>query len=176
MDLSTLTVDKIKAAFPDALEGVKDFRGERTLRIRRERIVDVCRLLRDDADLHYNMLSDLSGTDYWPEEPRFCINYPLLSMSANYRLRLSVYVTGDDPVVPSVVAVWPAANWMEREAYDLFGVTFSGHPDLRRILMPLDWEGHPLRKDYPLGYEDVQFTHNVDEIQAEKPRPKIAPQ
>lgn len=174
MDLSQLTVDKIKSAFPDAIVSVKDFRGERTLRITRERIVDVCRLLRDDADLAYNYLSDLSGTDYWPEEPRFCVNYHLLSLSANYRARLSVYLHGEDPVVPSVTGVWPAANWMEREVFDLFGVTFTGHPDLRRVLMPADWAGHPLRRDYPLGYEDVQFTHNVEQIQAGKPRPKQA--
>jgi NADH-quinone oxidoreductase subunit C len=173
MDLHELTVTKIQAVFPDAVESVKDFRGERTIRIRRERIVEVCRLLRDDPGLRYNYLSDLSATDYYPDEPRFCVNYHLLSMPHNNaRVRLAVYVNGEDAVVPSVTGVWPAANWLEREAYDMFGVTFTGHPDLRRILMPQEWSGYPQRRDYPLGYEDVQFTHNVDEIQATKPRPK----
>ncbi len=173
MDLSTLTVEKLQAALPDAVEGVKDFRGERTLRIKREHIVAACRLLRDDPDLQYNYLSDVSATDYWPEEPRFCVNYHLLSFTHNYRLRLSVYVSGDDPQVPSVTLLWPSASFQEREAYDMFGVIFTGHPDLRRVLMPEDWEGHPQRRDYPLGYEDIQFTHNIDEIQSEKPRPKV---
>jgi NADH-quinone oxidoreductase subunit C len=166
MDVKDLTVEKIRAALPEAISATRDFRGERTLRIRREDIVAVCRLLRDDPELDYNYLSDLSGTDYWPAEPRFCVNYHLLAMGTNTRLRLSVYLTGDDAVVASVTGVWPAALW------HMFGVSVSGHPDLRRILMPAEWVGHPQRKDYPLGYEDVQYTHNVDEIQRGKPRPK----
>ncbi len=174
MDLSAVTLDKIQAALPGAVLGVKDFRGERTLRIKPEQIADVGRLLRDDPALRYNYLSDLSATDYWPEEPRFCVNYHLLSLPHYYRIRLSVYLPGDDPVVPSVTGLWPSANFPEREAYDMFGVKFSGHPNLTRILMPQDWVGHPQRRDYPLGYEEVQFTHNIDDVQASKSRPKIA--
>jgi NADH-quinone oxidoreductase subunit C len=128
MNLHELTVSKIEAAFPDAIESVKDFRGERTIRVRRERLVEVCRLLRDDPGLRYNYLSDLSATDYFPDEPRFCVNYHMLSMPHNNaRVRLSVYVSGEDAVVPSVTGVWPS-NWPEREAYDMFAGSQPSRP------------------------------------------------
>lgn len=170
-NLHELAADKVRAAYPDAIEAIVDFRGERTLVIRPERIVEVCRLLRDDQDLLFNFLADLSAVDYWPEEMRFAVNYHVLSLPHNQRIRLKVFVNREDPVVPSVVGVYPAANWYERECYDMFGIRFEGHPDLRRILMPADWEGHPLRRDYPLGYEPVQFTHNWREIEERKPKP-----
>lgn len=170
-NLHELAVEKIRAAYPDAIEAIVDFRGERTLIIRPERIVDVCRLLRDDPDLLFNFLADISAVDYWPEEMRFAVNYHVLSLPHNQRIRLKMFVSREDPAVPSVVSVYPAANWYERECYDMFGIRFEGHPDLRRILMPADWEGHPLRRDYPLGYEPVQFTHNWREIEERKPRP-----
>ena len=95
--------------------------------------------------------------------------YHLYSMIHNRSLRLKVLLPSDDPVVPSVVEVYPAANWSEREIFDLLGVTFTGHPDMRRILLPEDWEGHPLRKDYPLGKETVQFSFNFDDVDQYKP-------
>ncbi len=108
--------------------------------------------------------------DYYPNEPRFALCYHLYSVYYMRRLRLKVYLPGDDPRVPTVTTIFPAANWQEREAFDMMGIVFEGHPDLRRILMPRDWVGYPLRKDYPLGYEQVQFSFNYDEIQRQKPQ------
>ena len=124
---------------------------------------------RDTDGLQYNFLSDVAGVDYYPAEPRFAVSYELYSMIHNTSLRLKVYLASDDLHVPSVTSVFPAANWSEREIYDLLGVVFDGHPDLRRILMPDGWDGHPLRKDYPLGYETVQFSFNYDEVDKHKP-------
>ncbi len=114
-------------------------------------------------------MSDVSGVDYYPDEPRFGLSYHLYSMLYNRSLRLKIYLPGNDPTAPSVTPVYPAANWQEREYFDLLGITFKGHPDMRRILMPDEWNGHPLRKDYPLGYETVQFSFNYDEISKYKP-------
>ncbi len=133
-----------------ALKGATFDRGELTLEIARPLIRDVCAWLRDDAELRYNFLSDVTCVDWYPNEPRFHVVYHLLSMSSRARLRLKVLLNGDDPNVDSVTAIWPAANFFEREVFDLFGVRFQGHPYLRRILMPENWEGHPLRKDYPV--------------------------
>ena len=133
--------------------------------------MEALQTLRDD--FHFEMLVDLTAVDYWPEEaPRFHINYQLYSMSQNTLLRLRVPVKGSAPSLRSVEKVYPSANWYEREVFDLFGVRFEGHSDMRRIIMPADWEGHPLRKDYPLGYEEVQFTFNFDQIQLRKTNPK----
>ena len=143
------------------LEG-REFRTETTLIIRADAIRDVCTYLRDDAGWRFNLLADIAGVD-WPErERRFDVVYNLYSIVHNHRLRLKVQV-GLDESIPSVVPVWSTANWLEREVFDMFGVPFDGHPDLRRILMPDDWEGHPLRKDFPLSYELPQFTHNLSE-------------
>jgi len=128
-------------------------------------------MLRDE--LGFEMLSGITGVDYWPEqEPRFHVIYFLHSMKNKTRLGLRVPVSGMKPVLPTVESVYPNANWYEREVWDMFGVQFEGNSDLRRILMPADWEGHPLRKDYPLGYEEVQFTFNVEEVNQRKPRPQ----
>jgi NADH-quinone oxidoreductase subunit C len=111
--------------------------------------------------------------DYWPQtEPRFHVVYQFNSYSKHIRITVRVPLDGNEPVMDTVTGVYPNANWLERELWDMFGIRFEGHPDLRRILMPFDWEGHPLRKDYPLGYEEVQFTFNYDEIDQRKPRPK----
>ena len=104
----------------------------------------------------------------WPEEPRFAVVYQLYSLSKNVFLGLRVPLQGDSPELPTVEAVYPNANWHEREIYDMFGIIFRGHSDLRRILLPHDWQGHPLRKDHPLGYEEVQFSFNFDEIERRK--------
>ncbi len=152
--------------FADILLEVQEFRGEVTVVLGREHLVEVCRFC---LDLGYNFLSDVSGVDYYPQEPRFGIAYHLYSMLQNRSLRLKVYLSGDDPRCPSITPVYPAANWLEREIFDMLGITFTDHPDLRRILMPEDWEGHPLRKDYPLGYETVQFSFNFEEVDKHKP-------
>jgi NADH-quinone oxidoreductase subunit C len=125
----------------------------------RERLVEVARFLAGPP-LAFVLLADLSCADF-PDEPgRFRLAYQLASLESGARLRLRVWA-GADPEVDSVTGVWPTANWHEREVYDMFGVRFRGHPDLARILMPLDWEGHPLRRDYPLGGEEVEFSDAV---------------
>lgn len=165
-------VEKLKAKLPDAIEDVREFRGEYTVRVKPDALVQVCTFLRDDSDCAFDFLSDVCGVDYWPEEPRLGVNYHLTSTKFQQQLRLQVRLFGSDPRVSTVTSVWPGANWFERETYDLFGVVFTGHPDLRRILLPEDYYGHPLRRDAPLVEEEVQFTHNYDEIDRAKPYAK----
>ena len=112
----------------------------------------------------YGFLASVHGLDYFPEEPRLGVHYELLDMREVDRITVTVRVPVDDPHVPSVVAAWPTADHQEREVYDMFGVIFEGHPDLRRILMPEDYEGHPQRRDFPIGGEPILFTHNEREI------------
>ena len=126
-----------------------------------DRVVEVCTFLRDDPEFDFAMLSWLGGVDMLPREPRFEVVYSLLSLSHNARLHLKVLLPGENPSVPTVSAVWATAVWHEREAFDFYGIDFAGHPDLTRILLPEDWVGWPLRKDSPLGYEEVAFTHNT---------------
>jgi NADH-quinone oxidoreductase subunit C len=164
--------NRLKAQFPAAVASIDEFRGDVTVRVDRKAIPEVCQYCRDTEGLEFNLLSDLCGIDYYPESPRFAVSYILYSLSCNQTLRLKVSVPEDDPTVPTVTGVWPGANWQERETYDMFGITFEGHPDMRRVLMPFDWTGHPLRKDYPLGYEEVQFSFNAGRVQANKPAPK----
>lgn len=139
--------------------------GELTIEIAKDRILEVARFIKG-APLAYVLLSDVTCADF-PEYPgRFRVAYHLYSLETGSRLRLRVWAGPDEeggpgPEVDSVVSVWATANWHEREVYDMFGVRFRNHPDLARILMPLDWEGHPLRRDYPLGGEEVQFTDAV---------------
>ena len=114
---------------------------------------ETCMLLKSDPNCDFNYLSDVTCVDWLPEEPRFEVIYHLFSIAKKERVRLKVRLAGDSPVVESVTSIWPGANYSEREVFDLFGVRFIGHPYLRRLLMPEDWEGHPLRKDYPVeGY------------------------
>lgn len=146
-------VDKLKAEKEAWVEDVVDSYGEVTIYVPRESIVDVCWVLKTKHG--FDMLADLCGADRGPEEdPRFEVNYHLFSTIHYNRLRLKVLLTEDDPEVKTVVTVWKTANWHERETYDMFGIIFDNHPDLRRILLPSDFDGHALRKDYPLrGYE-----------------------
>lgn len=135
------------------------------------RVVDVLTFLHDQHE--FSLLSALTAVDYWPEEkPRFHVIYQLTSLTQNLSIQLRVPVGGNEPKVPSAANVFMSANWREREIRDMFGIEFEGHPDPRRILMPADWEGHPLRKDYPLGYEEPQFTFNLEEIDLRKPYAK----
>ena len=137
----------------DAVEGVKFAHDELSIDLRRDAIREACSILRDDPGLQFNFLSDVTCVDWYPSEPRFEVVYHLFSIPKKLRVRLKVKVVGEDPSVDSITPVWPAANFFEREVFDLFGIRFEGHPYLRRIMMPEKWEGHPLRKDYPVeGY------------------------
>jgi NADH-quinone oxidoreductase subunit C len=121
----------------------------------------------------FNMLAAMSAVDYWPQrEPRFHVVCEFKNIAQKLRVELRVPLNGDEPQFPTLSGVFPNANWHERELWDMFGIKIEGHPDPRRILMPEDWAGHPLRKDYPLGYEEVQFTFNYKEIDQRKPRPQ----
>jgi NADH-quinone oxidoreductase subunit C len=147
------TVVRLAQHDPRWIAEAVEFRGELTLVIPRELLRHVAEFVAADPELNFAFLSDLSGVDRFPVEPRFEVNYHVVSLAHGKRLRLKVRLPGDDPRVDTVTPVWPTANWHERETFDLFGVRFEGHPDLRRILLPENWEGHPLRKDYPVeGY------------------------
>lgn len=162
----------VKAALGDALQDVHTFRDETTLIVDRNKVTEALRYLRDTAGLIYNFLSDISAVDYYPDYSRpgrFAVSYHIYSMLYNRRLRVKVYLDEEDAVIPTIVNVWPAANWLEREIHDMMGIRFDGHPDLRRLLMPDDWQGHPHRRDYPLGYEQPQFSFNAEEIMKHKP-------
>lgn len=136
-----------------------------------KQIVETMQILRDEFG--FKMLSDETAVDYLPQQaPRFHIVYQLRDLVRNLLVTLRVPLNGDAPRLSTIEMIFPNANWHERELFDMFGIVFEGHSDLRRIIMPYDWEGHPLRKDYPLGYEEVQFTFNAAEIQARKRNPK----
>jgi NADH-quinone oxidoreductase subunit C len=150
----------------------KEAFGEVEVTVSGENLVAASLKLRDEFD--FDFLSTITAVDYFPEEsPRYNLVYVLRSLSNNLQLSLRVPVAGDNPVAPTLTEVYKNANWREREAWDMFGIKFDGHPDMRRILMPDDWDGHPLRKDYPLGYEEPQFTFNFDEIDLSKPHGEI---
>jgi NADH-quinone oxidoreductase subunit C len=138
---------------PAAITGVKFDRDEMTISLDRSSIREAAALLRDNAEYPFNYLSDITCVDWYPAEPRFEVVYHLLSIAKKERVRLKVRLDGAAPAVESLTSLWPGANYFEREVFDLFGVRFTGHPYLQRLLMPEDWEGHPLRKDYPVeGY------------------------
>ncbi len=140
--------------FPEEVVEVVEFRGDTTIVVKPHRIVDLCRLLRDAPETSFRYLSMIAGLDYSPRSPRFGVVYHLYSHKNRNRISLKCFLTDDlAPALDSVSSVWSAANWHEREAFDLLGIHFKGHPDLRRILLPDDWTGHPLRKDYPLRGE-----------------------
>jgi len=150
-------VKKLKEEFADAVIEATEFLGQLSIRIQRERIIEACRALHDDGETPFDYLSDLTCV-HWPDnrEAPFEVVYNLYSIAKNERVRLKVATNGEG--VESVTSVWPSAEWPEREVYDLFGVAFRNHPDLRRILLPPDWEGHPLRKDYPLEFVENAWT------------------
>jgi NADH-quinone oxidoreductase subunit C len=148
--------DRLKERFVNAVQEVSEAHGELTLVVSREQIVALCRFLKDDPELQYNLLMDLGGVDYLGREPRFEVVYHLYSIPHNTRLRLKIRVPENDLVVPSVTSVWSTANWHEREAFDMLGIQFSDHPDLRRIYMPDDYPGYPLRKDFPILGPDAE--------------------
>ncbi len=146
-------LEKLREFHSDAIEEVQSFRDELTVFVRREHLRAVMEFLRDAPGLSFQYLSDVTAVDRHPNEPRFETVYHLVSLETGERLRLKARLPGDDPKVDSVVPIWPGAEAFECEVYDLFGIHFEGHPDLHRLLMPEDWEGYPLRKDYPTeGY------------------------
>ena len=162
MSAADATVQRLRERYPASIQDVRVFRGETTVVIPAADILPVCRFLRDEPDLSYDLCLFVSAMDRLDMglSPRFVAVYQLYSLKHRRRLRLQAPLSGDPPTIDSVTSVWPAADWHERETYDLFGIRFRGHPELRRILLPHDWVGHPLRKDYPLAGEPVQFSVN----------------
>ncbi|MBI3161379.1 MAG: NADH-quinone oxidoreductase subunit C [Chloroflexi bacterium] len=151
--------------------GLEEFRDEVHLSVKAGQIVEALTIMRDE--FHFELLSALTAVDYWPQaNPRFHVIYQLTSLEKNLSAQIRVSLNGSSPKVGTVAGVYASANWRERELLDMFGIEIEGHPDPRRILMPEDHEGHPLRKDYPLGYEEPQFTFNFDEIDLRKPYAK----
>jgi NADH-quinone oxidoreductase subunit C len=161
------TADQVERAlrerFPDLSfrrqqgEAVRD----PTLYVPAASIVAICTFLRDDPALDFALLSWIGGVDHLPRDPRFEVVYHLLSLRHNLRFVLKAELPEERPRIATVTGVWPTANWHERETYDFYGIEFTGHPDLTRILLPEEWVGWPLRKDAPLGYQEVSFTHNT---------------
>jgi len=144
-------VELLQNKFPEEVVEVAEFRGDTTITVKPGHIVDICKALRDAPQTSFKYLSMIAGLDYLPQSPRFGVVYNLYSHRNHNRVTLKTRLADDAaPAIDSVVPVWSTANWHEREAYDLLGIRFRGHPDLRRILMPENWVGHPLRKDYPL--------------------------
>ncbi len=146
---SNLIVRRLAAFDPTCIVGAKLFRDELSIEVVRETIHRVAEFLCQNEELQFRYLADITAVDRHPVEPRFEVNYHLYSLLLRQWLRVKVRVGGGSATVDSVTAIWPGANWHERETFDLFGIRFAGHPDLRRILMPEDWQGYPLRRDYP---------------------------
>jgi NADH-quinone oxidoreductase subunit C len=146
---TTALITALQEAVPSAtLEAAEGVDRQPALYVSRDHLADALRALR--GDLTFAVLIELTAVDFWPREPRFEVIYSLLSIERRQRARVKVRLNADAPRLPTMSAVWPAANWLEREVWDLFGIEFDGHPDPRRLLMPEDWEGYPLRKDYPV--------------------------
>ena len=168
-------LDVLNSRVPQgAVEAAEAADGMPTVYVPREHLVETCRVLRDASELRFAVLIDLLPVDLLPREPRFEITYLLLSPgtagfgAAPQRLRVKVRVPGSDARVATVSGIWAAANWAEREAYDLYGIMFDGHPDLRRILMPEDWDGYPMRKDYPVQIKDPVKTYEPLQVTEEE--------
>ncbi len=171
MSDSPEVVDDLVARF----NGEKiEFAGEASAILPVDKIVEAATAIRDEFG--FDMLATITAVDYWPEEnPRFHLFYRFNSIPNRMTLNVRVPVSGLSPEAPTIEGVYKSANWNEREVYDMFGINFTGHSDLRRLLMPEDWQGHPLRKDYPLGYEEPQFSFNYDEIDVRKPHAGLKP-
>ncbi len=167
MNEHLLTASK---AIQDRFNGqVSEFRDEITVLLPADQVTAAAKVLRDEFE--FDMLSAETAVDYCPQtHPRFHMVYIFYSTKHKVYLNFRAGVNGDDPRIDTMETVFPNANWREREIWDLMGIKFNGHSDLRRILMPPNWEGHPLRKDYPLGYEEVQHSFNFDEIDLRKPK------
>jgi len=170
MALDNATVlARVQGRFGGAIQEAVEYRGDLALRVEPADLPAVAQFLRDDGELQYVFLSSITGVDYLGREPRFEVVYHLRSLVNRHLIVLKVGVAEDNPRLPSLVPLWPTATFQEREVFDMFGVLFDGHPSLHRILMPEDWDGHPQRKDEPLVYEEVAFSFNQAEIDAQKP-------
>jgi len=175
---STALVALLQEAVPGArFESAPSVDLQATVYVARDDLDGVARTLRDRSDLRFTLLVDVTAADFWPREPRFEVVYTLVSMEQRRRVRLKVRLHGEDAHVATLTPLWPAANWLEREVWDLFGIAFDGHPDPRRLLMPEDWEGYPLRKDYPVQIlmrprttEPMQMTEKEFRANLEKDR------
>jgi NADH-quinone oxidoreductase subunit C len=147
---TSVTLNKLTERFPGSVLETHSYRGDDTAVVKKEHILDICTFLKDDEALLYNFMMDLTAVDYLGKEPRFEMVYHLYSLKYNRRVRIKARVSESDCSIDSIVSVWVSANWFEREAFDLYGITFKGHPELRRILLYDGFQGHPLRKDYPI--------------------------
>jgi NADH-quinone oxidoreductase subunit C len=148
--MNAVVLEKLRSRFADALLEVNEFRDELTFVVPKERIVEICRYLKEDPELQFDFLADVCGIDMYTPTRRFGVIYNLYSMKNKNRIRLKVFTEEDDPKIPTMTGVFGTANWHERETFDMFGIVFEGHPDLRRIYMPDEFEHYPLRKDFPL--------------------------
>ncbi|HEY6214593.1 MAG TPA: NADH-quinone oxidoreductase subunit C [Vicinamibacterales bacterium] len=177
MDAAAI-VAALQDAVPDsAPEAAASADLHATVYVERDAVQAAARALRDRPELAFTFLAELTAVDYWPREPRFELIYVLVSIAHRHRVRMKVRVHGGDAHVATVTDVWPAASWLEREVWDMFGIAFDGHPDPRRLLMPEDWEGHPLRKDYPVqirmkpgASEPIQMTAEEFRANVDKDR------
>lgn len=170
--LQELLRNKMGEYFGEKILKTEISHGELMMTVERGIIVDVCTRLRDDADFLFNFCSYITAVDYSAlgREPRYEVIYQLYSIRKTHRMRVKAPVPEEDAVIDSLFPVWKSADWMEREAFDMFGIIFRGHPDLRRILMPEDWEGHPLRKDFPLGGVKSFYFKRATEPRAGEPK------
>ncbi|MEI7907568.1 MAG: NADH-quinone oxidoreductase subunit C [Bacteroidota bacterium] len=146
----TTVIEKLKNKFPNDIISLNEFRGEMTVHVKKENIVAVCQFLRDDESSLFDYCTDICGADAYTPENRFEVVYNIYSTVYNLRIRLKIFTDESDLHCPSVTPVWPGANWPERETFDMFGIIFDGHNDLRRMYMPEEFEYHPLRKDFPM--------------------------
>lgn len=172
--LAEATVALLNDRFGVGVVEVVTYRGETTVTLAPDVLVDTCRALRDAPDLRYDLLEDVTAVDWLEREPRYDVVYQLTSLQTHASIRLKTRVGGEDnpdPELPSVMGVWPAADWFELEVYDLFGIRFTGRDELRRILMPADWVGHPLRKDYPLTGFSLPDPHWGGQVPLTQPLP-----
>jgi len=172
MDSSAL-VSLLEQAVPGAFEPAASIDLQTTVYVPAERVVEIARTLRERPELRFDFLAELTAVDFWPREPRFELLYLFVSIEHRLRLRVKVRLPGNDPHVATLSGVWPAANWLEREVWDMFGIAFDGHPDPRRLLMPEDWEGFPLRRDFPVQIRRPAYASEALQVTEEEFRDNV---
>jgi NADH-quinone oxidoreductase subunit C len=173
MDPETLVASLQESVSGAQIERVPSLDRQTTIYVAQDAATAILRALRDRPDLAFNFLAELTAVDLWPKEPRFELIYILVSIGTRQRVRVKVRLHGTDPRIATACGLWPAANWLEREVWDLFGIAFDGHPDPRRLLMPEDWEGFPLRKDYPVQIHMKPRSDEALQVTAEEFRANI---
>jgi NADH-quinone oxidoreductase subunit C len=173
MDANTL-IASLQDAVPGAhIEAVPSVDLQTTIYVGRDDLPAIARSLKDRPDFAFNLLAEITAVDFWPREPRFELVYILVSIPNRLRLRMKIRLAGDEARVATMIGVWPAANWLEREVWDLFGISFDGHPDPRRLLMPEDWDGYPLRKDYPVQIKMTPQTSQALQVTEDEFRANV---